>query len=82
VILELIAQEAARPPRERRRPPRHARPKGWTGPTMRAPSPPVADLAPYQRAMLAGLLDEAAPPLSPLNRASMRRRFSTMWGER
>jgi hypothetical protein len=77
VILELIAQEAARPPRERRRPPRHARPKGWTGPTMPAPSPPVATWTPEQRAAFGSI--SPTWKLSPLSRESLRRRFRIMW---
>lgn len=49
---------------------RHARPKGWTGPTMPAPSPPVADLTQEQRAALP--MDIGDWNLSPLNREVLR----------
>jgi len=61
------------------RPPRHARPKGWTGPAERAPFPPVAsdearswiypqDVEHYER-----------HGMSPLNREVVRTRFRVMW---
>jgi hypothetical protein len=59
------------------RPPRHARPAGRTGPTERAPSPPVATWTPEQRAAFGSI--SPTWKLSPLSRESLRRRFRIMW---
>lgn len=64
----------------RQRPPRHARPKGWTGPGERAPFPPVAEWPP-ETEVLAMLAHPGASALSPLNREVMRRRFRVAMAE-
>ena len=63
------------------RPPRHARPKGWTGPAERAPFPPVPKIDDEMAQALRVAMHRTGHPsrLSPLNREVMRRRFRVMW---
>jgi hypothetical protein len=74
--MQLIIQEVSRPARERRRPPRHARPKGWAGATERAPFPIMAD--PQEGYGVWPFL-LGTGEMSPLNREVMRTRFRVMW---
>jgi len=67
-------------PTTTRRPPRHQRPKGWTGPPERAPFPPVAEWPP-ETEVLRMLQHPGTSALSPLNREVMWRRFRVMWGQ-
>lgn len=85
MIYQLLVQEASRPGADRR-PPRHARPRGWTGPTMPAPSPIVTGLPPKRAQAFRVALAQLQPaphlnrnPLSHVSRESMRRRFRVMW---
>lgn len=74
--MRLIAQELARPRRECRRPPRHARPKGRTTQAERAPFPIVAGEIPADVAIAASLVVSlGVSPLSPLNREVLRNMF-------
>lgn len=71
-FLMLFFQELGRP-RPDRRPPRHARPKGWTGPGERAPFPPVAE----EQILGLAIPGLVVGPLSPLNREVLRRMLTT-----